>query len=288
MLLRPSTLALAQTTAVIGDVAKNVERHLELATRAADQGADAILFPELSLSGYTLRDLNFECAITPEAPVLAPLRELSRRITIIAGAAERDDRGGVYNAAFLFEDGAHLHTHRKVYPPTYGIFEEGRYFTSGRAAEACTSRRLGRVGMLVCEDLWHPSLAYVLAHDDAQMILGLAASPTRLGTGAAEGPEPRIYSVNREHHATYARLFGMYVAFVNRVGVEDGINFWGGSEVVDPSGTTVARAAFFAEDLQFCRIDPERVREARERSRHALDDDPLLTGHLLARLAARK
>jgi predicted amidohydrolase len=291
MLLKPSRLALAQVSSVLGDVERNVARHVEWTERAIGRGADAVVFPELSLTGYTLRDLNFECALTPDAKQFEPLRKLSKKITIICGAVEADERGAVYNAAFLFENGEVKHTHRKVYPPTYGIFEEGRYFNAGRAADAFTSEKLGRVGLLVCEDLWHPALPYVLAADGAQLIVTIAASPTRLGAPhpALSQRErvldvPENYTINREHHAAYARLLGCYIAFVNRVGVEDGVNFWGGSEVVAPSGETIARGAFFEEDLIIVNLDPEQVQQTRQRSRHFLDDDPALTQRLLGRL----
>ncbi len=288
MLLKPARIALAQISSVLGDVGRNVERHVERTERAIQRGADAIIFPELSLTGYTLRDLNFEIAVGRgvglEAPTYASLRKLSKKITIICGAVEADERGAVYNAALLFEDGEVKHTHRKVYPPTYGIFEEGRYFSNGRAADAFTSEKLGRVGLLVCEDLWHPALPYVLALDGAQLIITIAASPTRLGAGTNHTSEPENYTINREHHAAYARLLGCYIAFVNRVGVEDGVNFWGGSELVAPSGETVARGAFFEEDLVIVEIDPEQVRQARQHSRHFLDDNPVLTQQLLARV----
>ncbi len=220
-------------------------------------------------------------------PTYAALRKLSKKIAIICGAVESDERGAVYNAALLFEGGEVKHIHRKVYPPTYGIFEEGRYFTAGRAADAFTSERLGRVGLLVCEDLWHPALPYVLAADGAQLIITIAASPTRLGSGENHKNhpgEPENYTINREHHAAYARLFGCYIVFVNRVGVEDGVNFWGGSEVVAPSGETIVRGAFFEEDLIIADLDPEQVQQARQRSRHFLDDDPALTQRLLGRV----
>jgi predicted amidohydrolase len=292
MLIKHSRLALAQTTAVLGDLHANVERHVELARRAIDLGADAIVFPELSLTGYQVRDLNFEVSmcLAEKPSVLEPLLELSDRITIVCGAIEEDERGAVYNAALCIEDGAVIHSHRKVYLPTYSLFEEQRYFSRGGSVSAFNSRRLGRIGMLVCEDLWHPALPYILAHDNAQLIIGIAASPTRLDTGedALLASEPQNYVVNREHHAAYARLFGIYVAFANRVGVEDGVNFWGGSEVVSPSGEPICRCANFDEDLRTVEIDPEQVRLARQLSRHFLDDDPRLTLQLLYRALERK
>jgi predicted amidohydrolase len=292
MFIKPSRLALAQTTAVLGDVAANVQRHVEIAKRALADNASAVVFPELSLTGYVVRDLNFELALRlrEDPPELRPLLELSNEITIICGAIEEDDRGAVYNTALCLEDGKILHVHRKLYPPTYGLFEERRYFSDGSQLMAFDSRRLGRIGVVVCEDFWHPAVPYILAHDNAQLIIAIAASPTRLDTGedALSSVESQNYVVNREHHATYARLFGAFVAFVNRVGVEDGVNFWGGSEIVSPSGEPILRCADFDEDLRTVDIDPAQVRLARQLSRHFLDDDPRRTLQLLYRVLERK
>src|SRR5204863_9952685 len=129
MFLKRSRIALAQVSAVLGDVEKNAKHHYELARKAKTEGADAIIFPELSLTGYTLRDLNNEVALDPNtSPLLNDLRELSKDITIICGGVQRSKNGGVQNTAFVFEDGECKHSHHKIYPPTYGIFEEDRYF----------------------------------------------------------------------------------------------------------------------------------------------------------------
>src|SRR5690242_16895074 len=132
MYLKRSRIALAQISPFLGDVERNVVRHLEWCDRALEQKADAIVFPELSLTGYTLRDLNFEVAVDPlTASVLEPLRKKSKELTIICGGVERAKSGGVHNAAFTFEGGELIHSHHKVYPPTYAIFEEERYFLAG-------------------------------------------------------------------------------------------------------------------------------------------------------------
>jgi predicted amidohydrolase len=283
MFLKKSKIALAQIGAVLGDIEKNVKHHLQLAAKAKAEGADAIIFPELSLTGYTLRDLNNEVALDPQtSPFLDGLRKLSKEITIICGGVERNKSGGVSNAAFVFEDGECKHIHRKIYPPTYGIFEEERYFLAGNNALAFESSRLGRIGILVCEDLWHPSLPYMLSYQGAQLIITIAASPTRLGIGeSAKADIPVNYSINSEHHIAYARLFSIYLAFVNRIGVEDGVNFWGGSQLVSPGGEVIKRASFFDEDLLYVEIDPKAILHAREYSRHMLDENLLLTQQML-------
>jgi len=289
MYLKASRIALAQTSAVLGDVQKNAERHVTLARKAIEAEADAIVFPELSLTGYSLRDLNYEIALDPAtSPLLAGLRELSNEITIICGGVDLDRSGAVFNAALCFEDGELVATHRKIYPPTYGLFEEMRYFSRGTQIEAFESRRLGTIGMLVCEDLWHPVLPYLLAQDGAQLLITIAASPTRLDTGEdARSDIPENYTVNREHHAAYARLLGTYVLFVNRVGVEDGVGFWGGSELVSPSGETCVRAKFFEDDLVFAELDPNVIRQSRQLSRHSLDEDLPLTKQLFEEIFNR-
>ncbi|MDP4219720.1 MAG: nitrilase-related carbon-nitrogen hydrolase [Bacteroidota bacterium] len=283
MFLKRSRIALAQCSAVLGSVEKNAKNHLELSIKAKNEGADAIIFPELSLTGYTLRDLNNEVALDPRnSPLLNDLRELSKEITIICGGVERSKTGGVHNAAFVFEGGKCIHSHHKIYPPTYGIFEEERYFLAGNTARVIESQKLGRIGVLICEDLWHPSLPYMLAYQGAQMIVTIAASPTKLGIGADNSSEvPQNYKINSEHHVAYARLFSLYLAFVNRVGVEDGVNFWGGSEIVSPNGDILQRASFFDNDLIYVDIDPNAVLHAREYSRHMLDENLLLTQQLL-------
>jgi predicted amidohydrolase len=290
MHLRRSRIALAQLSPFLGDVERNVQKHLEWCERALKQNADAIIFPELSLTGYTLRDLNFDVAMDPaSAPVLEPLRKMSKQLTIICGGVQRALSGGVHNTALTFEDGELVHAHHKVYPPTYAIFEEERYFLAGDRVRAFESKRLGRVGVLVCEDLWHPSMPYLLTYQGAQLIVTIAASPTKLGTGAAITDDvPTNYTINRDHHVAFARLFSVYMVFVNRTGVEDGVNFWGGSEIVTPGGDIGARAKFFDEDLLVYDLDPNAVRHARETSRHALDENLLLTKDELSRIILEK
>jgi len=161
------------------------------------------------------------------------------------------------------------------------MFEELRYFSPGTSARAFDTS-IGRIGVLVCEDLWHIPLPYILARDGAQMIVGMAASPTRLS-----GEEARIQNaqVNSEQHRAYARLLSTYLIFCNRVGFEDGVNFWGGSEIIAPNGDSIVQAKLFDEDLIFADIDPNEVRRARRLSRHFLDDDIRLTIAELERIS---
>jgi predicted amidohydrolase len=138
--------------------------------------------------------------------------------------------------------------------------------------------------MLVCEDFWHLPLPYLLARDGAEVLLSLTASPTRMAGNADDLTNARV---NHEHHATYARLLSSYVLFSNRVGFEDGVNFWGGSAVFNPSGEKTSNAKYFEEDLLLTEIDSKEVQRARRFSRHALDEDPQLVLDTLRRLKKR-
>jgi len=276
------TIALAQIDSVLGDLSKNIKKHLEYIRRAKDGGADLVVFPELSLSGYSIKDINWDVAILPsDEKLLGELLRASKDISFIIGCVEESKEFGIYNSAFFFEKGKSISVHRKIYPPTYGMFEESRYFSSGKTVRAFDCS-VGRIGVLICEDLWHLPLPYIVAEDGAEVIIGIAASPTRL-----TGEEARIQNaqINTEQHKAYARLLSTYVVFCNRVGFEDGVNFWGGSEVVGPSGDVVVQAKLFDEDLVFAEIDDNEVRRARRLSRHFLDDDIHLVQRVLRRIS---
>ena len=274
-------LAVAQIDPRLGDEEYNVRKHVEMIQRAKDGGAKLVVFPELSLSGYGIKDLHWDLALRAEtSPRLQPLLAASKGIIVICGGVEEAPGFGIFNSAFCFEDGTVRSVHRKIYPPTYGMFEELRYFSPGRSVEAFDSG-VGRLGVLICEDFWHLSLPYLLALDGAEILIGIAASPTRL---SPEEHELGIEMINSEHHRSFARLLSTYVVFCNRVGYEDGVNFWGGSEVIDPAGNIVAQAKPFEEELIFATVELNNIRRARRLSRHFHDEDPSLVARELRRL----
>jgi NAD+ synthase (glutamine-hydrolysing) len=278
-------LAVAQIDAAVGNIESNLGHHLEVVEKAKRDGAQIVVFPELSLTGYTLRDLAWEVALNPFTDLrLAPLREASKSVTIVLGLVESADNHGIYNSAVFLEDGFVKHVHRKVYLPTYGMFEEGRYFSQGREVAAFDSKH-GRFGLLVCEDLWHISLPYLLALDGAEVIFSLTASPSRIAPGTSDMDAARV---NHEHHRTYARLLSSYLVFSNRVGYEDGVNFWGGSAVISPGGVMVSTAKLFEQDLILAEIDSLEVQRARRFSRHFLDENPSMVEQSLKRIRSSK
>ncbi|HRE10408.1 MAG TPA: nitrilase-related carbon-nitrogen hydrolase [Ignavibacteria bacterium] len=262
----------AQISPILGDIEKNTKLHLKYIDRAIAKRSDMVVFPELSLTGYSVKDLNLELALNPyTSKLLEPLRLRSKKISIVCGGIEEDDNFGIFNSAFYFEAGKLQFTHKKVYPPDYGMFEEIRYFSRGKQAEVHETK-FGKLGVLVCEDLWHISLPLLQALKGAKVIIGIAVSPTRLALNS-KSKILKNYEINSEQHKAYARLLSLYLVFCNRVGYEDGVNFWGGSEIVDPFGTVDKVAKFFDEDMITSEINMNSIKRARQLARHFLDED---------------
>jgi predicted amidohydrolase len=258
-----ATLALAQINTKLGNVEANLEKHLEIVHEAHSAGADLLVFPELSLTGYVLQDLASTVAHRPNSddPVFRPLLEASQKLDMVIGFVEEDARNRFYIAAAYLSRGEVLHVHRKVYLPTYGLFDEGRFFAWGDSVRAFDTR-FGRVGMLVCEDFWHASPPYLLWLDGADLFLFISASPGRgLGTGSELGSARWVDQINQ----AYAGLYTSFVVHCNRVGFEDGLNFWGGAAVYDPNGEAIARGPLHEEALTMAEIDLNQLHRSRAR-----------------------
>lgn len=256
-------LAVAQIDTVLGDVNANLEKHLARIDEAVELDADIVVFPELSLTGYALLDLTAEVARRPteDDPVFSALLRASERADLLVGFVERDERHRIFNSAAYLSQGQFLNVHRKVYLPTYGLFDESRFFAWGDSIAAFDTR-YGRLGVLICEDFWHASPPYLLWLDGADLLLFISASPGR-GLDTQEALESARWV---EHVAqAYASLFTSFVANVGRVGFEDGLGFWGGSVVFDPHGELVARGPFHEESLVIAELDLRQLQRARTR-----------------------
>jgi predicted amidohydrolase len=256
------SLALAQINTKLGDVDANLEKHLSLAHSAWKQGADLIVFPELSLTGYVLQDIAAVVAHrpSPNDSLFKNLLAASNDIDMVVGFVEEDERYRYYISAAYLSDGKIVHTHRKVYLPTYGIFDEKRYFAAGNSFRSFTTK-FGRAGILICEDFWHASSPYTLWMDGADLMLFTSASPGRGVTEEILGSAMWVETVNR----TYAGLFTTFVAHANRVGFEDGLNFWGGATVYDPDGKLVVKAPYNTEGITIAELDLNQLRRTRIR-----------------------
>lgn len=279
-------VGLAQITPRLGDVAANLDIHLEAIEKAGEQGVELLIFPELSLTGYRLRDLAFSVAITPQAtdPIFGKLLAASRDMDLVVGFVESDRRQKFYIAAAYLSQGEVVHLHRKVYLPTYGMFDEGRYFAWGDAVRAFDTR-FGRVGMLICEDFWHVSAPYLLWLDGADILILTSSSP---GRGVAT--EQKIGSAVWVEHINqaYASIFTDFVIHTNRTGFEDGVTFWGGSAVYDPEGVCLVQGPYYEEALVTARLDLNQLRRARIRLPLLRDERVGLTTREMRRILQRE
>ena len=256
-------LGLAQINTRLGAPEANLAKHLEIIERARQSNVDLLVFPELSLTGYVLQDLVSSVAHHPaqEDPIFGPLLEASQELDLMVGFVDEDRRHRFFIAAAYLSRGEVVHIHHKVYLPTYGLFDEGRFFAWGDGVRAFDTR-FGRLGMLICEDFWHASPPYLLWLDGADLLLLMSASPGRgLSTEAILESARWVEHINR----AYASLFTAFVVHANRVGYEDGLNFWGGSTIFDPNGELVARAPYHEEALIVQQIDLNQLHRTRAR-----------------------
>jgi len=257
------TLALAQINTHLGDVEANLEKHLEAANEARASGADLLVFPELSLTGYALQDLTPSVAHRPSADdaIFRRLLQTSQDLDMVVGFVDEDQRHRFFIAAAYLSQGEVIHVHHKVYLPTYGLFDEGRFFAWGDTVCAFDTR-YGRMGILICEDFWHASPPYLLWLDGADLMIFTSASP-----GRGLNKQPQLESARWVEHINraYASLFTNYIAHANRTGYEDGLNFWGGSTIFDPDGKEIAKGPYHQEALVVAEIDLKQLHRTRAR-----------------------
>jgi predicted amidohydrolase len=272
----------AQTNPVLGDIKKNLEEHLRLARAATAEGSDLILFPELSLSGYFLRDQVFDIALGLDAPELEPLAELSCGISIAVGLPERAADGRCYNTLAFFEDGTLLAAHRKVHLVSYGMFDETRDFAPGDSWTPIESR-LGRFGPFLCEDLWHLGGQYLYALDAVDALLVGSAGP---GRGVA-GPELESTGVWHDLLAGAARHTQAYACWSNRVGFEDGVAFGGGSCLIGPDGKRITGLDGLDEGTISGRLTSAELHRTRLRAPLLRDARPWVVERGLAQRSGR-
>ncbi|HEX5520319.1 MAG TPA: nitrilase-related carbon-nitrogen hydrolase [Longimicrobiaceae bacterium] len=276
-------LRIEQFAPVLGDPDANLATLAAAQADAARDGVDLVVTPELSLTGYDVRDRVHSLA----APLCTrPFPALADGPDLVLGTIERGADFVPYNAAVHLRRGAVLHRHRKVYLPTYGMYDEARYFGRGSRVEAYDAGGGWRFGLLVCEDLWHPALVYLLATAGANVIVAQAAGAGRgVWAGAADGVGRFASLGSWETLATAAALaYGVYVVVANRVGVEGGVVFGGRSLVVAPTGQVLARGDDLGPDRPTVDLSLEAVARARQPGAHIRDEDPRLVLRELARI----
>jgi predicted amidohydrolase len=240
---------MAQTNPVFGDVEKNLGNMLYLMEQRKNE-VDLIVFPELSLTGYDLKERLFDVALTVDSPEITWICEASKEhhVDVVFGFVEEAKGDIIYNSAAFVKDGQLSMVQRKIYPPTYGIFDEGKYFAKGK--EVLTDR-VGNFDLsaLICADLWHPSVVHIAAHKNISLLVGLVNSPQG-GLG-----EDYSSAIGWERVGQfYSNIYGCYVVLVNRVGTERDIIFYGNSMVIDPYGNVQEKCYYGQEDFRITEI----------------------------------
>ena len=255
-------IALAQIAPRLGSLEVNLATHHDLLAKAREDGADLVVFPELGLTGYQLQDLASEVAMRLDDPRLATLAGATRGLSAVVSFVEESADHRLFIAAALLEDGEMRHVHRKLYLPTYGLFDERRFFAAGDVLRSVPSRLGIGLGIGVCEDFWHLSVPQLLALDGAQILINVSSSPGRdlaatneVGLGTATSWRTLM--------RTYAQLTTSFVIFCNRVGVDESISFWGGSEVIAPSGQAIFSAPLYDEGLYMVDVPTADIRRER-------------------------
>ena len=247
--------AIVQCDGVLGDLDANIEiarRHIR---DAVAEKAQLIVFPELSLTGYSIGSVTDDLVIEAHDARLAAVAAEAGDAAVVLGFLESPNGVQTYNSAAYFEGGALVHVHRKLYLPTYGVFEERKHFNPGTSLRAFSTRQ-GRMATLICNDAWQPVLAFVAVQDGAQVLIVPSASSTH-------APMAHTKSYWNEITRFYGRMFQSYVVFANRVGHEGELSFWGGSHVIDPWGEVVAVAPEGEETILMADLDLAQVRRRR-------------------------
>lgn len=250
-------IGLAQIDCELGNIKVNLNKIKEFISRAREEKVNLLIFPELSLTGYSVKELVPKVAIRIDDPIIEDLKRESKDISFVIGLVEESRDYNFYNSALYLEQGEIKHLHRKIYLPNYGIFEEKKYFTSGEKMRSFETS-YGRMTILICADSWHPVLPYISALDGASIFIHTVASFEK---GLGEEISNRI--AWERLNKFYAQIFSCYVIFVNRVGSEGENKFWGGSAIIDPGGKEVTEADYCKEQLITAIVDLKEVRHYR-------------------------
>lgn len=239
-MLEKVNVALAQISCKVGDKKHNINIMKKNIKQAKEKGANIVIFPELSLTGYLNRDIAYELAEPIPGPSIHSMEEIAKKesIYIVFGMPEQSEKAHavLYNTAvFLGPDGI-IGKYRKMHLPTHSVFEEKRYFRLGYEAPVFETE-IGKMGLTICYDIFFPEIFRLLRLKGSQLIICISASPA---------VRSRFFEVFTAARALENTVF---LAYVNLVGVENGLQFWGGSRIIAPDGSILTKARYDEEDL---------------------------------------
>jgi predicted amidohydrolase len=246
-------LALAQISSKRENKKANLQKIEDFTVKAKEQGADLVIFPELALTGYVLHDQIYELAEVIPGPSTERVEELAKKTGthIIFGMPElsKKTEATIFNTAVFVGPTGFIGKFRKMYLPTHSVFEEKRYFRPGYQTAAFNTA-IGNIGLFICYDIFFPEICRLTRLKGAELIVCISASP------AVRRSYFEILTAARALENT------AFLAYVNLAGVEDGLQFWGGSRLVSPTGEPLAKAKYDEEDLVICEVDYRDIRPA--------------------------
>lgn len=239
-------VTLSQISCKVGNKKANIKTMQESVTQAKKQKAELVIFPELSLTGYTTRDLTYELAEPIPGPSVKALEKIAKKEKnyIVFGMLERSEKAQavVYNTAVLLGPEGYIGKYQKMYLPTHSVFEEKRYFRPGYKAPVFETN-IGKLGIIICYDVFFPEPTRLLRLKGAQLVICISASPAA---------RRKFFEVLTTARAIENNAF---FAYVNLVGLENGLEFWGGSRLISPSGHIISQAKYNQEDIITGNID---------------------------------
>lgn len=259
-------IALVQFRAEAGNVSENIKRMKSFISQYRDE-ADLIIFPEYSVTGYLKDSSYYDAALKTTDDGFEELVASTKDVAVAFGFVEETESFNFYNSLAFIKNKELIHVHRKIYLINYGVFEERKHFSAGPSYKCWDIDQL-RLAPFICGDAWNPALVHLAAADRAHVFLFPACSPEE-GLGGRLSTFDSWQRLNR----FYATMYGAYVVFVNRVGEEGGLHFWGKSEVIDPFGRVVVSSQDAEEEVLMAEVDLSLSREARTILHTIRDED---------------
>lgn len=246
--------SIAQISPVFGDWEANLQKHYKFTDIAIKNGADLIIFPEMSMTGYFLRDLVPNLSVGPDFSPIKLLFEMSNEIDIVTSFPERSEDFHYYISSIYLHKGKIMHLHRKIYLPINGMFDDLKDFKKGNKISSFSVRGW-KMGMLICRDMWHLDTVNTLVLQGSRIIIAPSAVPLR--SIGEKGPNIDLF-IERTVRS-YAEKGTLYFIFANRVGFEEGICFYGGSKVAAPNGDIILNMNYLEEGLGFFEITEQTI-----------------------------
>lgn len=253
-------VAVAQIRTSLGDLRANLAKHLDVIEQARTRSVDLLMFPELSLTGYIPSEDTLSCAIRRSDPLVQEIADASGEMFTVFGCIEEGPGAQFHNAAFTVRNGKLIFLHHKLNLPNYGRLEESKYFAAGRYLETFDIVRPWRGSILICADIWNPALVHLAAVHGSTVLLTPISSAEEAVGAEFDNPEGWTRCLS-----FYAMIYGMPIMVANRVGLEGGLHFWGGSRILGPKGDVLAMSETADEELLDVEFDYRELREARFR-----------------------